>query len=201
MPEPMHLISNMEALTYLAISSYDGYESRYLLASTIDFDQLIEACPTTLTHLSLSGIELTFNEPVSNPTSIEFLSLYCISLDQSLANAIETIFPQLVDLRLFVAIEDDVTLSLPNHDLEYVSLRFSDWQIGNDIGFVITTTDDDKVEYYLKTEFESDDECGQIYTEFCISSISREKLHSVPVLRLTCASIDDLYLEAEHDFN
>jgi hypothetical protein len=200
-PEPMHLMSNMEAPTYLTISTPDIYESRHYQSSkTINFGQLIEACPTTLTVLSSTGITLAFNEPASNQTSIEYLILYCIHLDQSLANAIETNFLQLVDLRFYVAIKNDVILSLPNHNLKDVSMKFGDWQIGNDIGFVITTTNNNKVEYYLKKEFELDNGYGYIDTDFRISRVPRKKLRKVPVLSLTCASIDNLSLEAERDY-
>jgi hypothetical protein len=195
----MHQMRNMEALTYLEIStSYSSDNPNMEAIKTIEFSQLIEACPTILTDLFLSGLYLTFNEPISNQTSIEYLDLSHIYLDQHLAKVIETSFPQLVQLMFYSEVPSGVTISLPNHNLEVVDIKVRYSRIGGDIGFAITTTDDNLVEYYGKGESEDYDEYSD--NDGGVTLLSKEEFHHNPVLSLTCAFVDDLYLEVESHY-
>jgi hypothetical protein len=83
--EFMHLMSNMEVLTRLEMRV--DHHSRPL---TIDFGQLVEACPATLTHLTLSRLILEYKEPTSNQTFIKCLDLSFLVLKPVLAKIVET---------------------------------------------------------------------------------------------------------------
>jgi hypothetical protein len=67
-PAPLEMMINMEALTFLEIA----FEN---LCPSINFSQLIEACPATLTDLTIGNAKLTFNESTSKITSIQYLKL------------------------------------------------------------------------------------------------------------------------------
>jgi hypothetical protein len=192
----MHQMRNMEALTYLEIStSYSSDNPNMEAIKTIEFSQLIEACPTTLTDLLLSGLYSTFNGSVSNQTSIECLGLSYVYLDQPLAKVIETSFPQLVQLLFYGEVPSGATITLPSHNLEVVDIKVMYSQMAVDIGFVITTTEDNLVEYYGKGESEDHDEYSDDDSDVIL--LPRKEFHHSPVLILMCASVDDLSLQTQ----
>jgi hypothetical protein len=79
----------MEALTLSKIfGSFSGENSGLEDLATINFSQLAEACPITLTSLVLSDLRLTFNESTSSQSSIKCLGLSHIYLEPALAKAI-----------------------------------------------------------------------------------------------------------------
>jgi hypothetical protein len=186
-PEPIHLMKNMMALTCMEIAtvySDGGPYCEELLA--IDFNQLVDACPASLTDLTLSRLDLTFNEPTSNQTSITYLNLSDLCLEPALAKTIETSFPQLSELEFDGEIQHGTIISLPNHNLEFVDIKIIIWQIGR-YGFVVTTTSDNRVEYY--------DENGQLGSNNDDTHLPREDFDGGPVLSLTCASVNCLSLK------
>jgi hypothetical protein len=69
-------------------SSFSGDNSGLEGLATINFSQLVEACPTTLTSLVLLDLRLTFNESTSSQSSIKCLGFSHICLEPVLAKAI-----------------------------------------------------------------------------------------------------------------
>jgi hypothetical protein len=173
----------MEVLTSLEMRV--AHHSRPL---TIDFGQLVEACPAILTHLTLSRLILEYKEPTSNQTSIKCLDLSFLVLKPALAKIIETSFPQLSMLQYRGKVRDGTVVSLSNHHLKVVHIKAN--FINNQCdGFVVETTRDRKVECY--------DRKGLRCDAYDTIRTSKGRFDYANVLKLTCASVEELSLGVE----
>jgi hypothetical protein len=106
----------------------------------MNFSRLIEACPATLTDLTVIGVDLIFNESTSHRSCIKHLEFSMLDLEPELIRSIETNFPQL-PLNFWGSLRRSVTISLPEHNLDRVLYGLNN-------GFSIETVNDGNVQFY-----------------------------------------------------
>jgi hypothetical protein len=82
------------------------------------------ACPASLTTLIIEGVYLTCYGVPSNTASIRHLALNRTRLTSGLAECVEACFPTLSTLELEVSLSYDVTISLQDHQLDKLIVRF-----------------------------------------------------------------------------
>jgi hypothetical protein len=120
---PLEIMANMEALTSLDISFRTTHDEDVNgIKTTINFSQLIEACPVTLKDLAIEDAKLKFNESTSNLTSIQILRLENVEITEE-ATITGTSVPKLSVLYLSVFIDCDLTVSLPSHHLKKARIK------------------------------------------------------------------------------
>jgi hypothetical protein len=117
-PDPAGLLSNMKVLRSLIIDcSFSNYCSDMETETEIDLNQLLKACPATLTNLSSEYARVKYIGSTVTFTPIRLLNLTHVKLTPALAKTIETSFSNLLELELDGLITDNITISLPNHNL------------------------------------------------------------------------------------
>jgi hypothetical protein len=191
LPEPMNMLINMEALTTLSIDYNFSYMNHNVEEKQIiHFNQLLEACPPTLSTLSISGVDFVLTESTTRLTSIKHLKLTLVDLTPELARFIETSFPHLSTLYLHCNISNNVTISLPNHNLEIVCILIEyDQHWSNN--FSLRTTCDDKLEYYAPRATQNDTATSYFPTITRCVPVTRERLTEPFMFDFICASVKE----------
>jgi hypothetical protein len=190
-PLPLAKLKHMEALHTLKIDcSFWRNDSSSYSQKTIDFSQFIKACPATLSKLAIRDIGFTFSDSQLHQTCLNYLELTSVDLTRDLVKIIETIFPKLSVLTLKGYLKSNLEISLPNHNLEKVSISTEAtkklWH-----GFVIKTTNDDKLQYHAPNKPPS----TFLYASQVVP-VTKEKFDPPFVLNFTCASVKELILSA-----
>jgi hypothetical protein len=195
-PRPMLKLRNMKALKRLYIN--DGWRE-FTTEKKIDLGQLIEACPDTLSALSIVCCDFKINQATSNLTSITYLNLRDIELTLALAKVLEAYFPKLLELKLRGLLSSDLTISLSNHHLEKVDIRAL-YKQGQSIGFSTKTTNDGQVQYHAsRPAVVTNDINGRSHTYSKLVPVSEESFNEQLVLNFICASVEKLHLFPELD--
>jgi hypothetical protein len=101
---------------------------------------------------------------------------------------IETIFPKLSTLTLKGYLKSNLEISLPNHNLEKVSIST---EAPNEPchGFVVKTTNDDKLQYHAPRK-----NPGRFPYGYQVIPVTKEEFDTSFVLNFTCASVKELIL-------
>jgi hypothetical protein len=163
-PTPMDMLIQMEALKKLDICfDYSFHNRDDLVRKSVDLSQLIAACPPKLTKLRIDDLDLTFSEPIYNLTSIQYLRLYLVEFTPELANAIETSFPKLSTLDLSGDLNNNMTISLPNHNLNIVYIT-------------VICEEDELKEFSTKTKFDNGTQCHTLQRDQNTNMSGVEKL-------------------------
>jgi hypothetical protein len=128
------------------------------------------------------------------------LNLRNIELTLALAKTLEAHFSKLLTLILHGLLTSDLTISLPNHHLEEVSIRaMYKWQ--QCIGFSNKTTNDGQVQYHANRPAKGANGMnGRSYTYSKAVPMSEESFNKQPVLNFICASVEDLSFFTDLDF-
>jgi hypothetical protein len=92
------MVSHLEALTHLVINFAVKNDTIHgSTKPTIDFSQLINACPATLAHLTTKRVNFLFNESTLKTTSIQYLKLSEVNFTEN-TTITWTSFPELSHL-------------------------------------------------------------------------------------------------------
>jgi hypothetical protein len=111
---PINLLSNMQVLTSLNLDYHHAYKST---DNNVNLSELIEYSPPTLTHLTLSNINLLFNGSTLKHSSITHLNIK-YTMSPLLTELLATYFPKLSVFHYYGGVNGKYTIALPNHDLE-----------------------------------------------------------------------------------
>jgi hypothetical protein len=193
--DPIHRINNFEVLNTLDMS-YSCFfdEDEIIMRREINFTQLIDACPATLTTLSTAHIYLTFSERTSTITNIKHLKLIDVDFTLMLANIIETSFPKLSTLTLAGDIESNVTISLLKHKLKKVSITalYNKEKERNE--YTVESKCENGIQYYSVRRTPNNSHDGQLYAHDgrAYPSAKTEPSKSF-TLKFICPSVEQLF--------
>jgi hypothetical protein len=177
------MMINMEVLTYLEIHFRTNYdEDDNETKDTVNFSQLIEACPATLTDLIIVGADLTFNETTSNITSIQNLKFKYVEITEK-ATITGTSFPELSVFYLDAMITRHLTISLPDHHLKKADIEI-EYPKGEDCVLSVNTMNSGKPQRSLIRPGDEHDNKGQPSCGDTLTSSSTERI----IMDFTCAS-------------
>jgi hypothetical protein len=143
-PEPLAMVSHLEALTHLVISfQVKNYTIRGSIKPTIEFSQLINACPAALAHLTTKRVNFTFSESTLNTTSIQYMKL--VDVDFTANTTITwTSFPELSHLYLKSIVSGCLTITLPRNHLKEASID-NKYQRDETCGFSAKAMNEDEL--------------------------------------------------------
>jgi hypothetical protein len=196
---PLEMMINMEVLTSLILNFRDNYgEYGKESKTTLNFSQLIEACPATLTNLTIGNAKLTFNESASNITSIRSLKLSDVDTKPGAA-IMGANFPKLSILRVYAFIEGNLTISLPSNHLKEADIH-TNYPQNKRYSLSINTMYEGRPQRTVSWPIPDHGSKGEMYC----SDKSDSELKSDWVVDFTCASVEKLTYsiiknEDEHD--
>jgi hypothetical protein len=151
---------------------------------TIDFNQLINACPATLTHLTTKRVNFTFSESTLNITSIQYLKLSKVDFTEN-TTITWTSFPELSLLYLKPIVSGCLTISLPRNHLKEASIDIK-YQQNETCGLSVKAMNEDELE---RSVIWSDEEHG-IGGRLCGSNKFEPGLEPDNMVYFTYASVE-----------
>jgi hypothetical protein len=187
-PDPAGLLSGMKVLRSLIIDcSYSNFCNDMKTETELDLNQLLKACPATLTNLFSEFARVKCIGSRATFTPIIRLNLSHVKLTPELAKTIETSFPKLLELELHGLITDNITISLPNHNLWSVRIATA-YEKGRRNAFSSKTITNGKLEYHASKQIQVKGIHGELETKEIIQIVSKEEVCDPLMLDFTCAS-------------
>jgi hypothetical protein len=195
-PNPIYMINNLEVLDTLDISgSFVSAINGQVMRRKINFTQLIDTCPATLSTLRINNINLAFHGPASNLTSIKHLEITNVKMTPVLAEIIETSFPSLSTLTLSCNITNNVTISLLEHKLKDVSITVVHNEEEEANEYTIESKCEDDIHYHIIKRTLDNNNDGQVYVYNGRTDHSAETgLKKSFALEFICPSVEQLLL-------
>jgi hypothetical protein len=188
-PKPVTRMSSMVALKDLFIDcTYSFDRTNFKNTRSIHFNQLIDACPATLTDLTLIYIDVLFNGSATQKTSIKTLVVRHFDIKKELGTMIQTCFPKLTTLQLEGGLkEEDVTISLPAHHLKDATIKI-EHESHEDPGILLKTMYNGKPISHSFWKFQSGRFDGKIHMHKESIDLPEIEEHNF-ILTINCASV------------
>jgi hypothetical protein len=146
----------------------------------INLTAYVNGFPPTLREFSACCTDLEISEIPTLSNNIQNLFIQCSNLSEKLGQVISTCFPKLNDLFLRGRVTENIKIDVPTSHLK--SLVLESKYNGDPNGFLLNSTSDSQVKYYLGLPL--DERIGFS----SVKPVTEQELQNRNIMHVICAS-------------